>query len=39
MYEEPKIEIMLFLNGDLLNTSFSGWEDWKDDNADPEGWV
>ena len=39
MYEEPKLEILLYLKGDVLNSSFSGWEDWEDENADPDGWV
>ncbi len=39
MYEEPKIEILIFLQDDVLKTSSDGWEDWDDDNVDPEGWV
>ena len=38
MYEEPKIEILLFLQDDVLQTS-DGWKDWGDDNVDPDGWV
>ncbi len=39
MYEKPKIEILLFTLEDVLKVSYGGWEDWKDDNADPDGWA
>ena len=38
MYEAPDIKILLFLQKDVLGDSY-GWEDWEDDNADPEGWA
>ena len=39
MYEKPDIKILLFLQEDVLAGSLGGWEDWEDDNADPDGWV
>ena len=39
MYEEPTIEILLLLENDVLNASFGDWEDWEDENADPDGWI
>ena len=39
MYEKPDLELLLFLEQDVLDLSPGGWEDWEDDNADPEGWV
>ena len=39
MYEKPDMKILLFLQEDVLANSPSDWEDWGDDNSDPDGWV
>ena len=38
MYERPELEIILFLEKDVLN--LDSWDDdWNDENADGNGWV
>ena len=39
MYEKPDMEILMFLEQDVLDLSQGGWKDWEDENADPDGWV
>ena len=39
MYEKPDMEILMFLEQDVLDLSPGDWEDWEDENADPDGWV
>ena len=37
MYERVKIELKLFHSADIIRTSPS--DEWKDDNADKNGWT